>query len=216
MHFTKFSFDDYLKRVAILIGNSLGNSAIMGVTSHFGYDVNRIKEGECIFNDAVNTNEKQNQAQEKKVQLHNERCELHLAVKKKYMKILQISRIAFDKDLIIRKALRLDGAREVTLDLWINQVSLFTNHLLGESKWLSVLKNFGVVRKDIHDLLTELEKLRSVTMECEIAKNEAKQFTVEKHEKLKELQEWVSDYLKIAKIALDDQPEMYKKLIMDN
>ena len=216
MHFTKFSFDAYLKKVATLIGNSLGDSSIMGATSRFGYDENRIKEGERIFNEVVDANEKQNQAQEKKVQLHNKRRELHLAVKKKYMKILQIARIAFDKDLITRKALRLDGAREISLDLWINQVSLFANNLLRESKWLSVLKKFGIVRKEIFDLLAELEKLRSVAMACEVAKNDAKHLTVEKREKLKELQEWVSDYLKIAKIALDDQPNIYRKLVMDD
>ena len=216
MHFTKFSFDDYLKKVAILIGNSLGDPAIVRATSRFGYDMSRIKEGKRIYNGVVDVNERQNKAQDKKVELHNKRREQHLAVKKKYMKILQIARIAFDKDLIACKVLCLDGAREVALDLWINQVSLFANNLLRESKWLMILKKYGIVRKEISDLLSELEKLRLYAIACEIAKSNAKQLTVEKRGRLSELQKWVSDYLKIAKIALDDKPELYKKLILDD
>ena len=216
MHFTKFSYDNFIRKVAALFDNSLNDIMIITSTSRLGYDENRINEGEQIFNEVVKANEAQIFAQDNRVKMNNERRELHAVVKKKYMKILQIARIAFDKDIIARKALRLDGAREVSLDLWINQVSLFSNHILGESKWLTVLKGFGIIRKDINELLTDLEKLRSVAMSCEVAKNDAKQFTAQKREKLKELQEWVSDYLKIAKIALEDQPEVYRKLRMDD
>lgn len=212
MHFTKLPFDEFLSKVATLIGDSLSNPDIVAAVSRFGYDKKRIRVGEKVLKDTEKIVNKQNSAQERKVKLHEERVTLMQAAKKKYMKILQIARIAFDKDSIARKALQLDGARESSLDLWINQISVFSNHLLNESNWLSVLKNFGISRKELMDLLADIEKLRSVAMSCEKSKTEAKKLTEQKQHKIKELQQWVSDYLKIAKIALEDNPELYKKL----
>ena len=212
MHFTKLSYNKFMAKVAELISASLTNPAIVTATGRFGYDKIQIKNGERIFKDLEKIDGKQNLAQERKVKLHEERGKFNLSVRKQYMKILQIARIAFAQDIIIRKALHLDGARETSLDLWINQVSIFANHILGEQNWLIILKKFGIERKELYALLTDLERLRSITMSCEQAKTEAKKLTAQKKLKLKELQDWISDYLKIAKIALEDNPELYKKL----
>ncbi len=212
MHFTKLSFEEFMIKVAELIGNTLSDPNIMEAISRFGYDLKRIKEGENIYRRVIDVNESQNNALERKVKIHEERRRLHLAVKKKYMKMLQISRIAFDKDLIIRKALKLDGPREVNLDAWLNQVSLFGNRLIGEKGWAQNLKEYGITDKEILLLLGELDKLRTVSLDCEKSKEVSKKETSAKRELLKELQECVSDYLKIAKIALDEKPELLSKL----
>jgi len=212
MHFTKLPFDQFKNKVAEIFCNSLQNPVIIASTSRFGYDKAKIKGGEKLLKELEKINDKQNIAQDKKIKLHKERADLNLSVKKKYMKILLIARIAFDKDVIVKKALRLEGARETALDLWINQISVFANHLLGEADWLSILKKFGIERKELNSMLTELEKLRSATMLCEKAKTDAKKITEQKKIKTKELQQWVSDYLKIAKIALEDNPEVYLSL----
>ena len=216
MHFSKLPFDVFMTKVAALIGDSLSNPDIVTAVSRFGYDKRRIRVGERVLKDTEKIVGKQNLAQERKIDKHEERRTLMEGVKKKYMKILQIARIAFDKDNIARKALQMDGARETSLDLWINQVSVFSNHLLNESNWLGVLKNYGINRKELNDLLIDVEKLRSTAMLCEKSKTEAKKLTEQKQYKIKELQDWVSDYLKIAKIALEDNPELYKKLRMNN
>ena len=212
MHFTKLPFDEFVKNVAELISNTLSDSIIVTATSRFGYDKNRIKMGERILKELSNAEKKQTTTLDRKIKLHEKRDELNLSVRKKYMKILLIARIAFDKDMLVKKALKLDGARETSLNLWINQVSVFSNNLLSETNWLSVIRNFGIGRKDIYALLTDLDKLRSTAMLCEQAKTEAKKTTVEKRDKLKEMQNWVSDFLKIAKIALEEKPEVYEKL----
>jgi hypothetical protein len=212
MHFTKLSFDEYMTKVASLIGISLSNPSISGATGRFGYDENRLKEGERYYRLVKSLDEEQSSAIDQKVQAHEKRKQLHAAVRKKYMKTLQIARISFDKDLLIRKALQLDGPRESKLDAWINQVEHFGNRLLGEEKWSAALKNYGISKKDIAGLMSDLENLRSVALECEKLKNDAKQQTSFKKGKMKELQDWVSDYLKIAKIALEDHPQLYKML----
>ena len=128
------------------------------------------------------------------------------------MKMLQISRIAFDKDVIIRKALQLEGPREVSLEPWLNQVALFGNRLLSENSWSSKLKEYGISNKELVSLMSDVNKLRAIALACEQAKEESKKQTSLKKNRLKELQEWVSDYLKIAKIALEDKPDLFLKL----
>jgi hypothetical protein len=212
MHFSKLPFEKFVKKVELLIITSLNDTAIVAATSIFGYDKAKIKEGQKLLKGVEKIDASQSVALERKLKLHKERSAINQSVKKRYMKNLQIARIAFDKDAIARKALQLDGVREASIDLWINQVSAFANHLLGEKNWLAVLKKYGIGRKEINDMLSALEKLRSASMLCEQSKTEAKRITEQKRIKVKELQEWVSDYLKIAKIALDENPELYKKL----
>lgn len=212
MHFTKLSFDDYMTKVAELIGNSLSDPRIVGATGRFGYDEKRIKEGERIYRTVQKVNDAQNRAMDKKVRVHNERRTLQASVRKKYMKMLQIARIAFDKDIIIRKALQLEGPREVALDAWLNQIALFANRLLNESVWAAKLKEYGIAKKDLAALMGDVDQLRAVALACEQSKAESKKETSVKKQQLKELQEWVSDYLKIARIALEDHPELYAKL----
>lgn len=212
MHFTKLSFEEYMTKVAELIGNSLSDPRIVEATGRFGYDEKRIKEGERIYRMVQEVNLAQNRAMDQKVKVHEERRVLQASVRKKYMKMLQIARIAFDKDVIIRKALQLEGPREVALDAWLNQIALFGNRLLNESVWAGKLKEYGIGKKDLTALMSELDKLRGVALACEQSKAESKKETSVKKQQLKELQEWVSDYLKIARIALDDHPELYAKL----
>lgn len=212
MHFTKLSFEEYMIKVAELIGNSLSDSRIMEATGRFGYDEKRIKEGEKVYRKVQNVSDAQNSAMERKVKAHEERRKLQVSVRKKYMKMLQISRIAFDKDVIIRKALQLDGPREVTLDAWLNQVALFGNRLLNEEIWAGMIQTFGISKKELQGLMSEVDKLRTVALACENSKADSKKQTLLKKECLKDLQEWVSDYLKIARIALEDKPELLSKL----
>jgi hypothetical protein len=184
----------------------------MEATGRFGYDEKRIKEGEKVYRKVMEISDAQNVAMDRKVKAHDDRRKLQASVRKKYMKMLQISRIAFDKDIIIRKALQLDGPREVSFDAWLNQVSLFTNRLINEASWADIIKSFGISRKELSALLVEVDKLRSVALECEKSKADSKKETSLKKESIKVLQEWVSDYLKIAKIALEDKPELFVKL----
>ena len=214
MHFTKLSFNEYMKRVAGLIGNSLGEAGIIQATARFGYDEKRLKEGEQIYRAVEMVDKEQAKAMQKKVKAHKERRSLHTSVRKKYMKMLQISRIAFDNDIIISKALQLEGPRETKLDEWMNQVAVFGNRLLGEKSWIEKLKTYGIGTKEINGLMTELDKLRSSAIQCEQYKTESKKQTALKRQKLKKLQGWVSDYLKIAKIALEEEPKLYEKLIV--
>jgi hypothetical protein len=160
MHFTKLSFDEYMLKVAELIGNSLSDSRILEATGRFGYDEKRIKEGEKIYRKLQEADKAQISAMDMKVQAHDERRKLQTSLRKKYMKMLQISRIAFDKDVIIRKALQLDGPREVSLDAWLNQVALFGNRLLNEPDWASQIKEFGISAKELAGLMGEVDKLR--------------------------------------------------------
>jgi hypothetical protein len=214
MHFSKLSFDEYMAQVAALIGTSTSDSRIIAATSRFGYSEDRLKEGEQHFKAVLKLNQSQELAMQEKLVAHNERRKLHALLRKDYMKMLQIARIAFDKDAIITKALQLDGPRMVNLDTWMDQVALFGTRLLAEERWLKMLHQFGIGRKDIQKLMDSLDHLRSVALLCEQTKKESKQQTAAKRLKLKELQEWIRNYLKIAKIALDEQPELYQQLKM--
>lgn len=215
MHFSKLTYNEFISKSQNLIDLSLANREITEATSKFGYGIERIKLGEELFKQVLDTVYKQETAMKKKIDVHQIRKSLQNSTRKQYMKILLIARIAFDKDALVRKALQLDGPREVHLDSWINQVTLFGNRLLSESKWVNQLNMYGISKEEIVSLLVGVEKLSHVVNDCINAKLDAKRFTNLKRSKIKEMQGWVSDYLKIAKIALEANIPLYNQLKMD-
>lgn len=212
MHFTKLSFDDFMTKVSELLGISISNPQIVEAVGRFGYNMQRLREGDSAFRKVQQLHAAQEDAMKRKVSAHDERKKLHASVRKQYMKMLQIARIAFDGDSLVRKALQLDGPRETSLDKWINQVALFGNRLITEEQWAAALKDYGISTSMISALMNDVEKLRSVALICDQTKEDAKKQTALKKETLKALQDWISDYLKIAKIALDDHPNLYQQL----
>ena len=216
MQFSKLSVDEYMSRVASLVRASLSNSAISAATAKFGFNEARLKKGEKLLAAVSEASEKQEDVIQQKVMAHRQRKKLHAALRKSYMKHLQIARIAFDKDAISSKALQLTGPRAVNLDAWIDQVALFANRLLAKEEWLAKLSEFGISKRDIQCLIKDTEELKMVSLNCERLKTQSKKETSLKKVKLKELQRWVSDYLKIAKIALEEQPGLYSELVQQD
>lgn len=212
MHFTKLPFDAYVEGVDRMLTLVQGSQDLLMALARFGYNTSRLAEGRKVFGDLVDLHQKQEAVMQAKMDAHEARKQLQVAVRKDYMKMLQIARVVYDKDPVVSKALQLDGARAINIDAWIDQVELFCSRLIKESRWQQVLQQYGILLADLEKLLARAQSLREVSLQCDQLKQDAKLQTAQKKKQLKVLQDWVSDFMKIAKIALEDRPHWYARL----
>ena len=77
---------------------------------------------------------------------------------------------------------------------------------------MSGLKEFGVTEQKLKAGLAEVKALEAANLAQEKEKGEAQAATQKRDAAMDELQDWLSDYLGIAKIALEENPQLLEGL----
>ncbi|MDN5292387.1 MAG: hypothetical protein PWQ06_2626 [Anaerophaga sp.] len=213
MHYSKLKFENFVNKVDKILGQSLSDQTLVSSLSAFGYGLKEMERGRQLLENLRQTDQEQEAARRRRIQLNREKSDLQKSLQKRYMRFIKLGRVVFDNDNMAKKALGLEGPRAKQFDDWYRQVYLFCKNLIAEDKWMKALTGFGVKKADIWDILDDLEKLEELNTRFEHAKELSKEMTKKKRQQLVVLQDWLSDYLKIARLALEEKPHLLGKLL---
>jgi hypothetical protein len=213
MHYSKLPFENFINKVDEVLGQSLSDQNLVSSLTSFGYGLREMERGRELLELLRQIDQEQEAAQDRRIQLNLEKSELHKDIQKRYMRIVKLGRIVFDDHAMARKALGLDGSREKQFDDWYRQVYMFCKNLIAEADWLGVMKSYGIKKDDIQNIMSDLEKLEELNTRFEHAKELSKEMTKRKRKQLMVLQNWLSDYIKIARLALEEKPQLLDKLL---
>ncbi len=212
MMYQKMSIEDLLLKAQTVINNSLEDTDVLTSVSAYGYDRAKLNTGKELL-DEVNT---LHQQQKKEYgEQYESTDELYKAFDKAdiaYMKTLKVARVAFKDDIKAQAALKLNGVRKRTIAGWLDQATLFYDHLISEESFKSAMAGFGYddarlqAEKALVDEVTRAHHAQNKEM------GEAQQATKDRDEKLDNLNEWLSDYVRIARVALYEKPQLMEKL----
>lgn len=213
MHYTKQTISSFITKANILMVNSQKAEDIKDAVDKYGYDEERMAKGEALVKQLKELSEQQELQKSKKVLLFSEKKKLQQKVHKLYMKYLKLARIAFADDLIARRAMLLDGGRERTYNEWLIQVNAFVMTLLeSDEHYLKAIGGYGVQKEQLVELQGMLVKLSKLSTECLIIAGELRKTTAAKQRKVIDVQNYISDFVKVARIALEYSPQSLKVL----
>lgn len=199
--------DQLLLKSGIAINNGLDNSEIAGYLAEYGYSAERITEGKTVHTTASQYNQQQTQEQGEQIQATIALNGALEAAKAPYMKYVTIGRIAFRKFPGIMIKLELTGDRKQSYSGWTSQANIFYSNLLADADALAKMSEFGVTSEKLlagQALVTTVEE-KLAAQKKEIG--EAQNATKERDQAIDQLQEWYSDYIEIARIALEEHPQ---------
>ena len=128
------------------------------------------------------------------------------------MRSLKVARVAFKRNSGVATQLDLAGTRKKSLSGWMAQANQFYKNALGDKAILAELKEFGITEQKLRAGLAELAVIEQANLVQEKEKGEAQAATQKRDAALDELQDWLSDYLAIAKVALEDDPQLLEGL----
>ncbi len=202
MHYSKQKFESFLANSRSILNISFNTSSIKEAIGNFGYSDERLEEGKRLYDDLVKTAKLQEEKEEEKKLCFERKASFQSKVSSEYMKYLKIARIVFNKNEEAYLALSLKGQRERTYDKWYHQVSVFCNNLLANSEYILQMKTFGVTKDNIENLKAELYELQRYNEECMRITASVRRIVKEKKNKMIKWQEWMSDYIKIVRIAI--------------
>jgi len=212
MHFTKLSKTDYLYRVSTLFTNSVLDEKIRDAVYSYGYNKDKMEEGKKLYETLDSFEREYQRTIDIKAALNFQKQKLHRQVNKSYMKYLKIARIAFDQHTEARESLILEGIRERIFEKWFHQVEVFCNNILCNVEYWPYLEQYGIRNKDIEVLKGLLDELRVLADQTLKLTGQVKMITEKKRAQTIFVQNWVSDYIKIARIAFEDAPQNLEKL----
>lgn len=213
MHYTKHTITSFIHQADVIVKNTYDVNDIRTAVNKYGYGESEIDEGKRLVAELRNVAMQQHMAKSEKAKNYKRKRALQAQVHKDYMKYVKIARIAFADDVKARKALVLDGARGRVYNEWLFQVSSFCSIMLeNEEGYVKRIAKYGVSKEDIKTLKDRLVKLNRISDMCLKSVGEVRKLTAERQQKVLEMQRYVSDLLKIARIALEYSPQLLECL----
>ncbi|TAJ14766.1 hypothetical protein DMA11_04345 [Marinilabiliaceae bacterium JC017] len=211
MHYTKLKKDEFLDKTKRLIRRSKDEKMREAFLA-YGYNDQRLSEGEEMYSKLSRISDDHVMKARMKVYWFSIKQEQLVKARKMYMKYLKIARITFDDNEDAKKSLLLEGPRARTYKEWFYQASLFCRNITRHEEFLEPFSRYGVQVTHIAALRAELDKLSELSDKCVKISGELKKLTREKKEMTITFQHWISDYIKIARIALENDPAILEGL----
>lgn len=206
------SIDTFLSDAQLAIDNSLNNPQILAAVKDFGYSTERLNQGKALYNAlAAAQLEKSSESGEQISASEAVQAQWDIA-KKSYMRLVKVARVALKKEGGAIAQLALSGKRKESLSGWLSQANQFYQNALSSPAILKALKEFGITDKKLKAGLKEVEAVEAANLAQEKEKGEAQAATQKRDAALDAMQDWLSDYLAIAKVALEEEPQLLEGL----
>lgn len=204
--------DVFLLSSRIAIVNAIENPPIATMLADFGYDAERLNAGKELLENAegqqaLKTKEFSEQIAATAT-LHREMEE----AKALYDKHYKIARIAFKDNEGVLTALQLKGRRKRSYSGWLEQSLTFYTNLLGNSIALEGMAGFNITKEKLEAGQKEAKEVEQAYAQQHKEKGEAQQATVNRDVAFDLLDDWLSDYLQIARLALAEKPQYMEAL----
>ena len=206
------SIHTLLSQAQLAIDNALNNPKILRYLADFGYTSAKVQQGKKLYNIAVAAQLAQQTEAGGQVSATTVVNEAWEDAKKTYSRMVKVARVAFKRDSGVAVQIDLNGTRKKSLSGWMAQANQFYKSALGDKAILSGLKEFGITDQKLKAGLAELALIETANLVQEKEKGEAQAATQTRDAALDELQDWLSDYLAIAKVALEEDPQLLEGL----
>lgn len=206
------SYDDLLNGAQLAIDSALANPDIQNVLASFGYPPEELQNGHVLYEAAFSAHAKQKGEQAEQIGATAELDRLRDAVNKTYMRHLKLARVAFKTDTVAAAKLTLAGERKRSFTGWLGQVQQFYTALADDSRLQQGLARFGVTTAAIAQTQADIQAVIRANVTRETEKGEAQQATKDRDAALDTLLDWQSDFIAVARIALEDTPQLLETL----
>jgi hypothetical protein len=201
-----------IEQATTSITNALNNASISTALDAFGYDSAALNEGKTLLESLKILQAQQQQEYTEQRTATATRDTLQAEINATYVKHVKLARVAFKRESNTLIALDLVRERLRTYDGWKGQVTTFYNAAAANTTIKDGLARFKVTDADFSAIQTKLGELESAEANQKTEIGEAQKATLDRDNALEALDDWMSDFQEVAKIALEDDPQLLEAL----
>ncbi len=212
MAYKQKSIDQLLSDAQVAIDSALANPTLQGFLTPFGYTPEKIQVGQALLATALEAQQLKKTEYAEQIGATATLNTLRETADKEYRRHLKIARVAFKTNAAATSLLELNGDRKRSYSGWMAQTRQFYNGLLQNPELLTRMSEFGITSEILEATLASIDAVEQANTIQETEKGEARQATQDRDAAIDALTDWLDDYLNIARIALEDQPQLLETL----
>ena len=203
---------EILESCRIALQNVETNPTIKPLMEALGYNTAKIDAGKALLSSAKTLYIQNQELEDTKLKAYQSFEEKRVEIDLKYAKDRKKAKIIFKTDPIILKELGLKGSLPRTYVKWVETVTLFYNTLTKQPAILSQLAALQITETYVTEMLAALEGLEVLRADYIQTKGNAQNATKTKNKAFAVLDKWMSAFYGIARIALEDEPQLLESL----
>jgi len=205
----KKSVADRLERSRLVIDGALADVNITKETALYGFDRKACQQARKLYEEAYGlqtTKESEVGAQRETTQ---SRRQAQQEAHEQYMKHVKIVRAVVPKEEELWRKLGLSGKRETTLTGWLTQVNRFYQNI---GLVQDALTQFNILPEELQQTQAQIEAVAAMRVTQNRTRSQSQQLREQRDASLEKLEKWVRNFLKIAEIAFEDNPQKLEAL----
>ena len=201
-----------LERYRVALENVKSQSEIAKIMTEFGYDSTVIAQGKELFTatrQAYDLNVKEDD--ETSLAYNNFTGKRNL-LEDTYSLHRKKAKVVFRKDLEIMKRLSVNGSITRAYVRWLETVKKFYSEILTDTDLQTKLSRLKVSAEDLNTANTLISELEVARTEYLREKGESQDSTQQKDTSFANLDDWMSEFYAVARIALEDNIQLLEAL----
>lgn len=202
MHFSKQKIDHRIGKADLAIQNTIKNEPIRERMKEYHYDNTRMKQGEKKVERVKKAVLKQKKKLSKKLLATLELKKVLRLAKETYMGFRKLAHMALKGDTALMATLGLDKSSARTLAGWLAEARQFYSNAMASDEIMEKMAKFAVNREKLEKGQRQLEDVKKAQEYQKKRKGDAMAATEELHQALEQMDEWITDFFKVARIAL--------------
>ena len=208
----KMSQKALLENDDVALTNAETQPEIASEMAELGYNSGKISEGRTILNNAkaaYNENKREDDETSVAFKIYKQK---HDDIDKLYSLDRKKAKVVFDEDTAVMKKLKLTGRIPQSYIRWVDSVETLYNELRSEPELQAKVARLKITTERISQALTLIDELKAARKEYLREKGESQEATQKKDEAFGKLDDWMSEFFKVARIALEEKPQLLEAL----
>ena len=201
-----------IENFRIALENSTANTEIASALADIGYDETIIHEGKQLLQTTLSAYNANQTEDDETIEAYNTFDTKRSAIAETYTRHRKKAKVIFRNEPTQLGTLALSGRMPKAYVSWLESIKKFYNTANASEEIRTKLARLAITETDITNALTAITELEVARAEYLREKGESQEATQTKDKALSELSAWMSDFYAVARIALEDKPQLLEAL----
>ena len=206
------SFSNFFAGAELILNNAQQHPDIAAALEVFGYDAATLQEGQDLLIAARSRYDAQIREYGEQHAATQAFKEATKQADKTYSTHRRLAKIAFKQDPQRQTDLRLNDRKPSAFNPWYEQARHFYTALLADTDAQTRLARYRITLDVLQTAQGEVTQAFALNSSQEREKGEAQSATQDRDGAVEALDEWLSEFKAIARIALDETPQLLEAL----
>ena len=206
------SINSRLLRAEVAISNSRTHEEVKKQLAGLGYTEERLDEGYNLYDNAAKMQEIKVKEYAEKLDATGQLDTAKMDAHKVYMTHVKIARVAFSDNVKFSETLILLPRRKLSYTGWLEQSEMFYSQALSNDEIIAGMAKYGITKNKLKQGEALVNNVRNKLKTQLTEKAEAQEATQNRDKAFDAMEDWLSDFISIARIALEENPQYLEML----